>query len=264
MVRSLAVSSVLMKWARARLAWLVAILLVFAWAITATSLWVMRVQPLAPVWGTVADWTMAVVTSLALGAAIWAGRAAYGQLQLMRVDVQARQVEGRERQARMVFAMQRRILMPDGSKRLCIMIHNRSDAPIRQVEMSLHGPNNMNGFSLGMVEPTPDPVEVDIASDVANGALKEMIGRFAENSPGLAETLADLMEFGLAVTFTDAYGNRWQRLTDHSLVMRNPGFGDWDARQAAHEHWQAASGVVSGEDGAPAPPAADAPAKPAS
>jgi hypothetical protein len=144
--------------------------LLLLYAVIVTVLWIRDIQPLAPVWGTVADWVAAATTVAALIAAVWAGHAAYGQLRHLEREAADREAASREAQARLVYVTEQKVLVAPGvPARRVIVLHNDSAEPVTRCLFSFIGPGKQNGLYVDELAPRlalPLPDASDLAEQV--------------------------------------------------------------------------------------------------
>lgn len=198
--------------------------LLLLWSVTATVLLVLGRGGLSDP-GSIADWVTAVVTLLALAAAIWAAVAAQGQLKLMSTEAAAANIENIERQARLVSVLHERALLPDRTFGHFVTISNRSSEPISNVTVLFFGPTNRNGFYVGTVGPDTTGIVVGMAGEVVSQVLEEMVGGHEER-----RFMVDMIDFEFPILFTDARNRRWHRRCDNTLVQRSADYTVTDAQ----------------------------------
>jgi hypothetical protein len=176
-----------------RLGWPFLCLLLLIWALLATAQLVAYHLRIVDV-GSAAEWATAAVTFLALGAAVWAGRAAHGQLRLMGDDAASRV----ERQAREVFVIHLRHQMLS-SKPVShhVIIDNRSNEPIRDVWLWFLGPRNRNAFGYDLIEPH-QRLESHQTGDMVSAAIEALIDGDERIRP-----MMEMLEFEFPLVFTD-------------------------------------------------------------
>jgi hypothetical protein len=203
-----------------RLGWPIACLLLLVWALLATAQLVAYHLRIVDV-GSAAEWATAAVTGLALGAAVWAGKAAHGQLRLMSDDAASRV----EQQARQIFVIHQRTAMHHGAPvSHHIIIDNGSNEPIRHVELLLFGPNNRNSFRYNSIQPH-ERFESPQAGAVVSDAIEALIDGQERIRP-----VIEMLEFEFPLIFTDARNVRWIRHADRTLVQFPADYYSSDAR----------------------------------
>jgi hypothetical protein len=192
-----------------RVGWPVLCLLLLEWALLVTAQLVVYRLRIVNV-GSAAEWATAAVTFLALAAAVWAGKAAHGQLRLMSDDAASRV----ERQARQVFVIHLRTAShPGGPVSHHVIIDNRSHEPIRDVELIFLGPKNRNSFRYNLIEPH-ERFESPQAGALVTAAIEALIDGEERIRPVL-----EMLEFEFPLIFTDARNVPWIRHADHTLVQ---------------------------------------------
>ena len=211
------------------MAWVVALAVTLTWALVVTVLWVREMKPDGPQWGSVAEWFSGIVSLLALSAAIWAARAAYGQMRIMQDDAARRRQEAREHQARLVTVTVEQGKDVDGQLGSIVVVHNRSREPIRDVFASFTAPGYQTGFVVNTI-PADKSVVCGGSSKIVQRARQ---GVLAQIPADFRDMVDDLMSFGYGVMFTDAKGVQWQRMPDSSLVERPREFTVQQATEAA-------------------------------
>jgi hypothetical protein len=203
-----------------RLGWPFLCLLLLIWALLVTAQLVTYHLRIVDV-GSAAEWATAAVTALALGAAVWAGKAAHGQLKLMSDDAASRV----ERQARQVFVNHLRTSTSQGAPvSHHVIIDNRSNEPIRDVELLFLGPTNRNSFRYNLILPH-EPFESPQAGAVVSAAIETLI-----NGEERIRPVVEMIEFEFPLIFTDARNVQWIRHADHTLVQLPAGYKSGDAR----------------------------------